>query len=135
MYLRNFQNRLAFCQRLFQVIPQNTVVFFSDEWPFHLSDCVNKQNIRWWSATYPRELHEKPLHGIKATLWWAISYECVIGTYFFRADNGRGFHKTRHSLHWKKPTEVVHDMLQRRLISMNCSSTDRPLEISPCRVT
>jgi hypothetical protein len=33
-----------------------------EEAHFNLSEFVNKQDFRYWSATNPIELHEKPLH-------------------------------------------------------------------------
>ncbi|CAJ0956957.1 unnamed protein product [Ranitomeya imitator] len=54
----------------------------------HLSGCVNKQNMRYWSETNPREVHERPLHSDRVTVWCAISRVGIIGPYFFQ-DNGR----------------------------------------------
>ena len=55
----------------------------SDEAHFHLSGFVNKQNFPYWSATNSTELHERPLHSSKVTVWCAISSFGVIGPYFF----------------------------------------------------
>jgi hypothetical protein len=56
----------------------------SDEIHFHLSRFFNKQNFRYWSATNPAELHERPLHSSKVTVWCAISSFGIIGPYFFK---------------------------------------------------
>ena len=58
-------------------------VFFSDEAHFHLSDCVNKQNMQYLSERNPRELHERPLHLDRVMVWCAISRVGIIGPYFF----------------------------------------------------
>ena len=61
----------------------------SDEAQFHLSGFVNKQNFRYWSATNPIELHERPLHSSKVTVWCAISSFGIIGPYFFEDERER----------------------------------------------
>jgi len=58
-------------------------LLLSDEAHFHLSGFVNKQNFRCWPATNPVELHERPLHSSKVTVWCAISSLGIIGPYFF----------------------------------------------------
>jgi len=55
----------------------------SNEAHFHLSGFINKQNFHNWSATNPIELHERPLHSSKVTLWCAISSFGIISPYFF----------------------------------------------------
>ncbi|PNF43865.1 hypothetical protein B7P43_G04223, partial [Cryptotermes secundus] len=63
--------------------------FFSldDGAHFHLSGYVNNQNMRYWSGNNPRELHERPLHSDKVTVWCELSRVGVIGPYFFEEDN------------------------------------------------
>lgn len=39
----------------------------NDKSDFHLSGCVNEQNSPFWGTKNPREMHEQPLHSIKAT--------------------------------------------------------------------
>jgi hypothetical protein len=48
--------------------------------PFGHSD---KQNFRYWAAENPRELHARPLHSPKVTVWCTLSSIGVIGPYFF----------------------------------------------------
>ena len=55
----------------------------SDESHFQLSGFVNQQNFCYCSATNPTELHERPLHTSKVTVWCAISSFGIIGPYFF----------------------------------------------------
>jgi len=61
----------------------------SDEAHFPLSGFVNKQNFRYWSATNPTELRERPLHSSKVTGWCAISTFGMIGSYFFEDERER----------------------------------------------
>ena len=42
--------------------------------------------MRYWSGTNLRELHEKPLHCERVTVWYAISKSAIIGPYFFEED-------------------------------------------------
>ncbi|PNF24616.1 hypothetical protein B7P43_G03069 [Cryptotermes secundus] len=78
----DFQNRITACEALLETLPPDALVFFSDEAHFHLFGYVNKQNMRYWSANNPRELHERPLHSNKVTVWCALSRVGVIGPYF-----------------------------------------------------
>jgi len=55
----------------------------SDEAHFHLSGFVNKQNFCYWSATNLTELHERPLHSSKVTVWCEISSFGIISPYVF----------------------------------------------------
>ncbi|QQP34944.1 Transposable element Tc3 transposase, partial [Caligus rogercresseyi] len=59
------------------------IVYFSDEAHFHLTGCVKKQNMRYWADTNPRELHERPLHSPKLTVWCATSSTGIVGPWFF----------------------------------------------------
>lgn len=83
---RDFQTRTNACRDILQNIPRGAVFMSSDEAHFHLSGSVNKQNFRFWSATNPQELHERPLHSPKVTVWCAISELGVWGPYFFEED-------------------------------------------------
>lgn len=75
------------CQDMVNEIPTDSTFWSSDEAHFHLNGTVNKQNFRNWASTNPRELHEKPLHSPKVTVWCDISKFGVIGHYFFE-ENG-----------------------------------------------
>jgi hypothetical protein len=48
-----------------------------------LSGCVNKQNFRHWAENNPRQLHERPLHSQRVTVWCDVADFGVIGPYFF----------------------------------------------------
>ena len=43
-------------------------IIMSDEAYFHLNGTVNKQNLRYWAAENPRDIHERPLHSARVTL-------------------------------------------------------------------
>ena len=71
------------CEVLLEVVPEDAIVFFCDEAHFHLCGSVNKQNMRCRADTNPRQLHERPLHSPKVTVWCAISSGGIIGSWFF----------------------------------------------------
>lgn len=83
LFVRDFLARRNACEALNENLPSDALVFFSDEAHFHLSGCVNKQNMRYWNNKNPRELHEKPLHSERVSVWCALSRERIIGPYFF----------------------------------------------------
>lgn len=83
---RDFASRLTACEAI-NNLPHDALVFYSDEAHFHLSGCVNKQNMRYWSDVNPRELHEVPLHCERVTVWCAISRVAIIGPYFFEEND------------------------------------------------
>ena len=85
---RDYVTRQTTCEQLVDTLPNDALVFFSDEAHFHISGCVNKQNMRYWSETNPKELHERPLHSDRVTVWCAMSRVGIIGPYFFQ-ENGR----------------------------------------------
>jgi hypothetical protein len=76
-----------------QLINQNQELvnnlLMSDEAHLHLPGFVNKQNFRYWSATNPTELHERPLHSSKVTVWCTISSFGIICPYFFQDERER----------------------------------------------
>ncbi|PNF23566.1 hypothetical protein B7P43_G05611 [Cryptotermes secundus] len=84
---RDFQNRIMARETLLEILPPDTLVFFSDEAHFHLSRYVNKQNMHHWSGNNPREVHERPLHSDKVTVRCALLRVGVIAPYFFEDDN------------------------------------------------
>jgi len=80
-------NRVKACQHLIKRLPDDAAVFFSDEAHFHISGYVNKQNVHYWSGANPREIHQRPLHSARVTVWCTISRIGIIGPYFFDEDN------------------------------------------------
>ncbi|GFX51114.1 transposable element Tc3 transposase [Trichonephila clavipes] len=63
-------------------------ILFSDEAHFWLNGYVNKQNCRIWSEANPQVYVETPLHPEKMTVWCALWAGGIIGTYFFKNDEG-----------------------------------------------
>jgi hypothetical protein len=77
-------SRTNFCAEFLTRVDDNEVysLFMSDEAHFHLSGFVNKQNLPWWTNENPHQLHQKPLHSAKATVWYAVSSFGIISLYF-----------------------------------------------------
>ncbi|GFX25336.1 putative DD41D transposase [Trichonephila clavipes] len=63
-------------------------ILFSDEAHFWLNGYVNKQNCRIWSEANPQVYVETPLHPEKLTAWCALWAGGIIGSYFFKNDEG-----------------------------------------------
>lgn len=87
--VRDYPQRSAFAQQMLQLYEQieNLSLVMSDEAHFHLNGAVNRQNCRYWAGENPREMHEKPLHSPKVTVWCAMTKFGIIGPYFFE-ENG-----------------------------------------------
>ena len=80
---RDYETRTNLSRDILQSIPPTSVTICSDEAHFHLSGMVNKQNFRYWLRNNPRELHQRPLHNPKVTVWCAMGSFGVWGPYFF----------------------------------------------------
>lgn len=80
--------RQTFAEQMIDLNADEEILMFSDEAHFHLDGFVNKQNFRYWSSTNPEQLHERPLHSPKVTVWCGVTKTCVIGPYFFE-EGGR----------------------------------------------
>ncbi|GFV54949.1 uncharacterized protein TNCV_3144881 [Trichonephila clavipes] len=63
-------------------------ILFSDEAHFWLNGYVNKQNCRISSEANPQVYVETPLHPEKLTVWCALWAGGIIGSYFFKNDEG-----------------------------------------------
>ncbi|GFW38436.1 putative LOC101896122 [Trichonephila clavipes] len=65
-------------------------ILFSDEAHFWLNGYVNKQNCRIWSEANPQVYVyvETPLHPEKLTVWGALWAGGIIGSYFFKNNEG-----------------------------------------------
>ncbi|GFT30317.1 hypothetical protein TNCV_2376211 [Trichonephila clavipes] len=59
-----------------------------DEAHFWLNGYVNKRNCRIWSEYNPQVYVETPLHPEKLTVWCALWAGGIIGSYFFKNDEG-----------------------------------------------
>lgn len=64
-------------------------LLMSDEVHFHVSGYVNKQNCRFWASDNLHELHQRPLHNAKMTVWCTISSGGIIGPYFSEDKKGQ----------------------------------------------
>lgn len=87
----DYAQRMNFAREMEALIDQNEnlILFMSDEAHFHLNSMVNQQNCRYWANENPQQVHKRPLHSPKVTVWCAVSQTCIIGPYFFEDDNGR----------------------------------------------
>ena len=83
---RYYETRTNLSRDIFQSISRHLLTICSDEAHFHLSGMVNKQNFRYWSQNNPRELHQRPLHSPKVTIWCAMGSFGVCGPYFFEEE-------------------------------------------------
>lgn len=84
-------NRLNFCQNFMALHNNHNIgnnLFMSDEAHFYLHGGVNKQNCRYWAEHNPHQIHQRPLHSPKLTVWCAISSSRIVGPYFFE-ENGQ----------------------------------------------
>jgi len=80
---RDWQSRRELCANILQTVHRDAVLICGDEAHFHLNSCVNKRNFRYWSETNPQQVHERPLHSARVTVWCAIAEFGVVGPYFF----------------------------------------------------
>lgn len=85
---RDFVQRREFCRIMDEMFTEdpNATVFMSDEAHFHLDGYVNVQNCRYWASENPQELHQRPLHSLKVTVWCCISKLGIVGPYFFEEE-------------------------------------------------
>lgn len=74
---RDFATWENACEALL-CMPHDTIVFFSDEALVHLSGRVNRENMSYWSPNNPRQLHQRPLHSPRVTVWCALSRVRII---------------------------------------------------------
>ena len=81
---RDWESRRELCAKILQTAHRDAVLMCSNEAHFHLNSCVNKQNFRYWSETNPQQVHERPLHSARVTVWCAIAEFGVVGPYFLR---------------------------------------------------
>jgi hypothetical protein len=56
---------------------EKAIIIKSDEAHFHLNGTVNKQNLRYWAANNPRNIHERTFHSARVTVWCAVVARAV----------------------------------------------------------
>ncbi|XP_054260262.1 uncharacterized protein LOC128996153 [Macrosteles quadrilineatus] len=81
----DYQQRVMFAETMLNMFEENDdiKILMSDEAHFHLDGTVNKQNCRYWALENPRELHQRPLHSQKVTVWCAVGKFGIFGPFFF----------------------------------------------------
>jgi len=65
-----------------------STLLMTDEAHFHLSGYVKKQNYRCWAPENPHELHPRPLHSERLTVWCVVASFGVLDPYFFEDNEG-----------------------------------------------
>jgi [histone H3]-lysine36 N-dimethyltransferase SETMAR len=83
---KDWETRKRCSEVLLKSVPADAFLLTSDEAHFHLSGYVNKQNFRYWADQNPCQLHERPLHSQRVTVWCAVAYSGVYGPYFFEEE-------------------------------------------------
>lgn len=80
--------RLYFCLLIGEKMLQNRTfyhnIIFSDEATFTTNGVVSAQNSRYWAGENPNfRIHRRRQYSEKVNVWCAVSYNGVIGPYFF----------------------------------------------------
>ena len=85
---KDFGRRTTFTEIMLQMFEEDPelVILTSDKAHFHLNGSVNKQNFRYWLTVNPRQVHKRPLHCDRVTVWAAVAKFGVIGPYSFLRD-------------------------------------------------
>jgi len=111
---RDREIRLQFCCQSVEILTENpdlpNKLLMTDEPYFNLQGTVYKQNFRYWSAANPHELHQRPTHDPKVTVWCAVWPRGVIGPYFFEDEGGKAITVTSQSY-----TEMINEFLSPNL--------------------
>ena len=84
--VRDDAQRVDFAVRM-QVIlkeKESAIIKMSDEVHFHLNGTVNKQNLRYWAPEKPCNIHERPIHSARVTVWCAVAPFWRYRALFFR---------------------------------------------------
>jgi hypothetical protein len=79
-------SRKNVCEVLLNALDNDDLnyVLMTDEANFHLCGNVNSLNCRYWSTENLRDIHQKPLHSEKVTVWCGVTFFGVIGPYFLK---------------------------------------------------
>jgi hypothetical protein len=87
----NTSNRKSFSEQFLEIMDDGELIsclLMTHKAHFHLTGYINKQNFYYWAEENPRQLHQRPLHIEKVTVWCAVASFGVIGPYFFEDDEG-----------------------------------------------
>jgi hypothetical protein len=82
-------NRCTVAERLIGILSDDVIILMTAEAQFHLSGCVNKQNVRCWAEENPQQLHQRPLHNARVTVCCGVANFGVTGPYFLEDEDGR----------------------------------------------
>jgi len=83
---RDMANRRIYSEQLLEMLNDDGVIstlLMTDAAHFHLSGYVNKQNYRYWAPENPQQLHQRPLHSERLTVWCGITSFGVLGPVLF----------------------------------------------------
>jgi hypothetical protein len=117
----DYAMRIGFCEHMLQLLedgPQLIDNLWMSDAHFHLSGYVNKHNFRYWATANPQQLHERPLHSAKVTVWCAISSNGIIDPYFFEKAMQLQLHQHTMFICWKTSSfqSFTHFLCMRTLI-------------------
>jgi hypothetical protein len=73
---------------LISILPSDVIILMTYEAHFHLSVCVNKQNIHYWAEENPQQFHERPASSQRICVWCGVVNFGVICPYFFQDKDG-----------------------------------------------
>jgi hypothetical protein len=85
---RDMAIRTTAAELLIGILSDDIIILMTNETYFHLSDCVNKQNFRYWSEESPQQLHPHSLHSGRVPLWCGVANFGVTGPQFFGNEDG-----------------------------------------------
>jgi len=83
---RDMANCRISSEQLLEMLKDDGVIntlLKTDEAYVHLLGYVNKQNYRYWAPENTQQLHQRPLHSERLTVWCGITSFGVLGPYFF----------------------------------------------------
>ena len=83
---RDMANRRISSEQLLEMLNGDGVIntfLMTDEAHFYSSGYVNKQNYRYWAPEKPQELHQRPFHSERLTVWSGMASFGVLGSYVF----------------------------------------------------
>uniref|UniRef100_A0A1B6KVZ8 Uncharacterized protein n=1 Tax=Graphocephala atropunctata TaxID=36148 RepID=A0A1B6KVZ8_9HEMI len=80
----DFVQRSEFCRIMDEMLMEDLDATVFIQAHFHHDGYVNVQNCRYWASENPQELHQRPLHSLKVTVWCCISKLGIVGPYFLK---------------------------------------------------
>jgi hypothetical protein len=86
---RDMANRTISSEQLLEMLNDDGLInslLMTDEARFRFY--VNKQNYRYWAPENPQQIHQRPFHSERLTVWCGITYFGVLGPYLFEYNEG-----------------------------------------------